>query len=159
MEHWTESIPGMAYTMSEGKPLIYIVDDSNDYRLIVSLIFRRSLNQYRIQCFESGTALCAHVRTGTDMEDVPCLILMDNNMPGLSGPQTIAILKQQSNWKEIPTIIISSSLSAEEQQEAYASGADFYMQKPITMNELKEQLGQLCQYWTEVDLVNRRSGC
>lgn len=152
-----ESSEGVAYGRGEIQPLIYIVDDSEDYRFMVSLVFSRSLPQYRIQFFESGMALCAHIET--DPAEVPCLILMDTDMPGLSGPQTLTILRQHAIWKEVPTIIISSSKSAEDQQTAYTSGANFYMQKPTTMLGLKVELGQLCQYWSEVGIGKRSSGC
>jgi CheY-like chemotaxis protein len=131
--------------MSIDRPLIYIVDDSADYRFFVSQVFKRYLTEYRVEYFESGTALCAHL--SPEPLELPCLILMDHQMPGLSGPQTIAMLKHQAIWKEIPMIIISSSLSAEDQQMAYDSGADSYRQKPITILQLKEELAQLCQDW------------
>lgn len=152
-----ESIEGAAYGTGEIQPLIYIVDDSEDYRFMVSLVFRRSLPQYRIQYFESGMALCVQVET--DPVEVPCLILMDTDMPGLSGPQTLTILRQHPIWKDVPTIIISSSKSAEDQQMAYTSGANFYMQKPTTILALTEELGQLCHYWSKVGVGTRGSGC
>ena len=134
--------------MSEPQPLIYIIDDSADYRFMVSHIFKRLLPQYRVHYFESGRALCAHL--GTEPIHLPCLILMDNNMPGLSGPQTLTFLKRHPHWQSVPAIIITSSTSPQDEQEAYASGAVAYQLKSITMKSLKEQLTQLCAYWAEV---------
>jgi CheY-like chemotaxis protein len=141
--------------MSESQPLVYIVDDSADYRFLVGQIFKRFLTQYNVQYFESGLALCAHL--GTEPVDLPCLILMDHNMPGLSGPQTLTFLKQHSYWESVPAIIISSSTSPQDKQEAYASGAVAYLLKSSTMESLKGQITQLCQYWAEASLLMRKS--
>jgi CheY-like chemotaxis protein len=130
------------------RPLIYIVDDSADYRFFVSQVFKRFLTQYRVQYFESGTALCAHL--GVEPVELPCLILMDHQMPGLSGPQTLTYLKQHPSWRTVPTIIVSSSTSSEDQQEALQAGAISYLVKPVAFVSLKEQLTQLCEHWSVV---------
>ena len=142
--------------MNQVRPLIYVVDDNDDYRFIVSQVFKRSLTQYRTQYFNSGRDLCKHIES--DLVEVPWLILIDYDMPGLNGPQTIAFLKQQASWKEVPMIIVSSGMSPEEQQIAYNSGADSYRQKPTTLNQLQSELGQLCDYWAEVCVETRRYG-
>lgn len=134
--------------MNTERPLVYIVDDSADYRFFVSQVFKRFLTQYRVQYFESGTALCAHL--GIEPLDLPCLILMDHRMPGLNGPQTLTYLRQHPGWQTVPTVIMSSSTSHEDQQEALQAGASRYLVKPVAFVSLKEQLTLLCEYWSAV---------
>jgi CheY-like chemotaxis protein len=71
-------------------------------------------------------------------------------MPGLSGPQTLIYLKQHPGWQTVPVIIISSSTSPEDQQEALLAGAVRYLVKPGAFVLLKEQLTLLCNYWSTV---------
>ena len=132
--------------MRVSQPLIYCVDDSADFRFLVGQVFKRFLAQYIVEFFESGTAL--YERLGIGSVAVPHLILMDGQMPGLSGPQTLSRLKQHGSWQNVPTVIISSSTSASDKQEAYASGAVEYVVKPINLGTLTQQLTLLCKRWT-----------
>ena len=137
--------------MSVSQQLVYVVDDSADYRFLVGQVFKRFLKQYRVQYYESGTALCAQL--GTEPVDMPFLILMDNEMPGLTGPQTLSFLKGHPYWQKVPIIIISSNTSPEEKQRAYTLGAASYLFKPLGIEEHKEQLSSVCQYWSEAGVT------
>ncbi len=132
--------------MGAVRKLIYIVDDSADYRFLVGQVFKRFLTQYTVHFFESGTALFEHAKT--EPADLPGLVLIDGQMPGLSGIETLLLLRQQRHWQNIPVAIVSSNNSISDQQEAYDSGASSYLVKPIDFISLRDQLGRLCQQWT-----------
>jgi CheY-like chemotaxis protein len=126
--------------------LVFIVDDSADYRLLVSQVFKRYLTQYKTRFFTSGTALLEHLQT--EAPERPFLVLIDGHMPEMSGLETLALLKQNVHWQKVPIVIVSSGSSTNDQQQAYASGADSYLVKPTDMASLTEQIGLLCQRWS-----------
>src|SRR6186713_1508561 len=63
---------------------------------------------------------------------LPSLVVLDLNMPRLSGTQTLRELKSIAHYKEIPVIIFSSSLNVIEMHECRQLGALSYMVKPFT---------------------------
>lgn len=132
--------------MSPPQQLVFIVDDSADYRLLVSQVFKRHLTQYTTRFFTSGTALLEHLRTEAPQR--PFLVLMDGHMPEMSGIETLALVKQHPQWQKVPIVIISSSESSSDLQQAYASGADSYLIRPTDLASLTEQIGLLCQHWS-----------
>ncbi|HEY0109908.1 MAG TPA: response regulator [Fibrella sp.] len=135
--------------MSAPQRVVYIVDDSADYRFLVGQVFKRFLTQYCVRFFESGVALFDYLNSGPG--NMPFLILMDGHMPELGGAETLTLLRQRAGCEKVPVVIVSSSTSSSDQQRAYESGADSYLVKPSDMVSLKEALGILCQHWSAIE--------
>jgi len=86
------------------------------------------------------------------MEKVPWLdlILLDLNLPGISGMEVLRIIKNDNKLKIIPVIILTSSDDSDETIQAYAYGADDYMLKPVTSQKLWGMLCEINLYWQEI---------
>jgi DNA-binding response OmpR family regulator len=68
------------------------------------------------------------------------LILLDINMPELNGFNVCQMIKNENNFKDIPIIFITSSISDEDIHQAFSSGGVDYIKKPINMMELKQRV-------------------
>lgn len=124
--------------------LLYVVDDSPDYRMLVEVVFRRFLPDYELRFFESGNELKHHaLRTA----ERPGLILLDRHMPGQDGAQVLQLLKQHPTWQIVPVVMVSNNASQEEKEECYRLGANSFLQKPIGFEPLKDLLTSTCYYW------------
>ena len=66
---------------------------------------------------------------------LPCLIVLDLNMPKLNGTQTLQLLKTDSRFKDIPVIIYSTSLNPQERNKCLKLGAHSYVNKPVSFTE------------------------
>ncbi|MBC3787500.1 response regulator [Spirosoma utsteinense] len=132
----------------EKTPLLYIVDDSPDYRLLVQIVFKRFLPDYTLRFFESGNDLRHHaLRT----QERPGLILLDRHMPGQDGAQVLQLLKQHPFWQTVPVVMVSSDASEEEMEECYRMGANSFLQKPIGFEPLRQLLVSTCYYWLSLN--------
>ncbi|WP_218160525.1 response regulator [Spirosoma endophyticum] len=138
--------------------MLYVVDDEADYRFLVNQVFKRSLPQYAVRFFASGYELYECILTesgsfGSGRKENslvhPGLILLDLHMPDFSGLQTLTYLKQHLQWRRIPTVIMSSSLSTEEKGACYDAGANSFLNKPTELNQLTETMQSVCRYWLE----------
>ena len=69
---------------------------------------------------------------------VPCLIVLDLNMPKMNGTQTLENLKADDRFKHIPVIIYSTSINPFEQAKCVSLGAHSYITKPISLRESLE---------------------
>lgn len=69
---------------------------------------------------------------------LPCLIILDLNMPKLNGTQTLQLLKNDHRFKSIPVVIYSTSLNPAEREKCLLMGAHSYITKPVSFNESTE---------------------
>jgi len=110
--------------MSAGKVLI--VDDEPQIRRVLRVIL--SGEKYETAEARSGDAALLKFR-----EFLPDIVLLDLNMPGLSGLETCRILRESS---DVPIIVLTVRNEEEEKVEALDAGADDYVTKPFGKQEL-----------------------
>lgn len=133
-------------------PLIYIVDDDTDYRLLLQLLFKRSFPHYAVRFFSGGEALLEGL---AKMHQLPNLILLDRHMPEFDGHQTLEFLKLHITYKRIPVVMMSAHATKKEIEDCYESGVNSFLQKSRDAISLQEALSLICRYWLEFNLVSR----
>ena len=79
----------------------------------------------------------------------PDLILLDLNMPGMGGKEFLKEIKINEQLCTIPVIILTTSNSEVDVQECYKLHAAGYIQKPGSVQKLKEIMGKSIRYWFE----------
>ena len=80
----------------------------------------------------------------------PDLILLDLNMPKLDGREVLAMLKSDPNFCHIPIVVLTTSQQKGDILHCYRLGANSFIVKPITFQELVEVMSNLCRYWFEI---------
>jgi len=110
--------------MSEQKPCIFLVDDN-----IVNLnLGKNALRQnYTVITIPSGEKLFASLK-----KVKPDLILLDINMPDISGYDAIKKLKLDPETENIPVIFLTGKSEAEDEKFGFSLGADDYITKPFS---------------------------
>jgi two-component system chemotaxis response regulator CheY len=71
------------------------------------------------------------------------LILTDINMPDINGLELLAFLKSNPRYREIPTVVITTEGKAEDRQRGLALGADEYLIKPFSPENLIASIKRL----------------
>lgn len=66
---------------------------------------------------------------------LPCLIVLDLNMPKLNGTQTLQQLKSDQRFRNIPVVIYSTSINPLEREKCLQMGAHSYLTKPLSFTE------------------------
>lgn len=121
--------------LSFRKRVVLIVDDSVVDRRVAQHIV--SL-KYSIVLAKNGHEAIALVK-----EKKPDLILLDYLMPELTGADVCKILKQDSLFKDIPIIILTTYDTQEICQKSLEHGADVFMTKPIDQVNLLNKISEL----------------
>jgi CheY-like chemotaxis protein len=80
----------------------------------------------------------------------PGLLILDLNLPGTDGLRMLQEIRADPVLKAIPVIIFSTSSSAREIEACYLAGANSYIVKPSSPDELFEVIRRLKEYWLEV---------
>ena len=65
-----------------------------------------------------------------------CLIILDVVMPGLNGLEVLSKFKMQSHTEAIPILMLTGESKAEDIMAGYSVGADYYITKPFTRQQL-----------------------
>jgi DNA-binding response OmpR family regulator len=73
----------------------------------------------------------------------PDLIILDNRMPGLRGPEVLPVLKRQSRTSAIPVLVLTSLTGKNAMAEAFRAGAADYMAKPFLPQDLADRISSL----------------
>ncbi len=79
---------------------------------------------------------------------LPCLIILDINMPKMNGLECLKILKQHSVYKNIPVFILSSSREQQDVDSSFSGGISGYILKPVEFNEFLRSIKVLNGHWT-----------
>jgi two-component system chemotaxis response regulator CheY len=120
--------------MSEVRTLI--VDDSSVMRKIVE----RSLRQAGLDplvVFEAGSGTEGlEVLRGRQVD----LILSDINMPSMDGLEFLRQIREQKLAPGVPIVMITTESSEEHVKQAIAAGAQGYIRKPFTAEQVKERV-------------------
>ncbi len=129
-------------------PQVCIVDDTDDYRLILKHLFKQYFPHYSIALFANGSDFWEALG---QFNQSPFLILLDRHMPGLDGHQTLLRLKKHPVYRKIPVVMMSAGASVQEVNGCYEACANSFLSKPMDFDQLRQQLGLVCQYWLETN--------
>ena len=75
---------------------------------------------------------------------MPCLIILDINMPVMDGKVTLSKIKSLDKYRDIPVVMFSTSSSSAEKLYAQNMGADF-ITKPITYSDMESLVNQFAK--------------
>jgi len=126
---------------------ILIVDDDADDREIVKDAFETLQNNYEYVFLENGDRLLEHLNTADT--NGSSLILLDLNMPGKDGRESLKEIKTDKRFSHIPTIIFTTSSSPRDKQLSYEMGANCFVTKPDTFKKLSELADYISKLWLQ----------
>jgi|SRR5580658_4619829 chemotaxis family two-component system response regulator Rcp1 len=86
----------------------------------------------------------------------PHLILLDLNLPALSGRETLSLIKNDDSFKEIPTVILTTSDSEEDISYCYKNYANCYVRKPTRWDAFGEVVKHVNDVWLGMALLPAR---
>ncbi|ARU55538.1 response regulator receiver [Oleiphilus messinensis] len=132
-----------------GKPLIMLVDDDPDDLYLVKTAFNQTEFQPRFMFVNSGESLMHYLGSIKPFSgaQIPSLILLDLNMPVMDGKKTLESLKHQEQYRSIPVIVYTTSTSKLDIEEAYRLGANSYVIKAGTLEEMVKTMDSIGNYW------------
>ncbi|HTA76452.1 MAG TPA: response regulator [bacterium] len=132
---------------------ILVADDDEGDRFLINKAMKANGVENQIQFLEDGQKLVDHLTENLksthpgDKPSLPCLILLDLNMPLLDGWEALKIVKNHAQLREIPVVILTNSDNPEDVTSSYLEGANSFFTKPLDYLDLVRLMGLLKNYW------------
>lgn len=139
------------------KQTILIVEDSDDDYETTEIALREShLSNPIMRCESGEDALEYLAQFSTDSAaSRPGIILLDLNMPGIGGRRVLETIKADSNLRDIPVIILTTSTDDRDIKDCYHMGANTYISKPVDLTSFMDAIKRLKEYWFEIAILPR----
>jgi CheY-like chemotaxis protein len=115
------------------RTLLYVEDDAANLRLAERLIARRP--DLRLLSATDGTLGVAMARTSQ-----PEVILMDINLPGISGIEALKLLREDATTKHIPVVALSANAIPRDIARGIEAGFFRYLTKPLRIDDFMDTL-------------------
>ena len=83
----------------------------------------------------------------------PRLILLDVNLPKINGIEVLKRIKEDSELKIIPVVMLTTSSNRLDMENCFRHCANSYIVKPLDFQNFIEQMKQVAQYWLEINHI------
>lgn len=117
---------------------ILLVDDDPEDRMIVHDGMRELGAGDFLEFAESGELALALLDKKFEAGALPCLVVLDLNMPRMNGTEILKAIKNNTRLKDIPVVIYSTSINPLEKERCLGLGAHSYIIKPVSFKESVE---------------------
>ncbi len=115
---------------------VLIVDD--ELNIVTALEFLLQKSGYEVMTAQNGDEALQRVESFA-----PDLVLLDVMMPRISGYEVCRRMRERADWKHIKIIMLSAKGREAEVSKGVSLGADLYVTKPFSNNELVGKIGEL----------------
>ena len=120
-------------------PYILLVDDDDDDVEMLSSSLEAA--GIKTSFYNSSDKALDFLRQVEEPSDMPLLIILDSNLPGLTGKETLALIKSDDKTKRIPVIMYSTSMPLQFQNKLLQLGAYSCYGKARTYKDFTQQVG------------------
>lgn len=118
---------------------ILLVDDDIDDRLIFAELLRSMEPDIDLNFAENGLEMVSLLEK-TPTVELPEMVILDQNMPKMTGKESLIYLKNNDRYRNIPTIIYSTYQVKDFYRECLSLGARDVVAKPDTMQAYREMI-------------------
>jgi len=130
-----------------------LVDDRPEDQLLAQEAFELLAPGGTLTCLSSGEEALRWLRSGKGGADV---ILLDVNMPGMSGFEVLCALKADPALACLPVVMLSTSGAYTDVQTAYTLHASSYLVKAQEFGQFLEQIDAFLAYWRNNRVIQAR---
>ena len=131
---------------------ILLVEDNPDDELLTLRALKKNNIANEVVIARDGVealdflfATGAHAGRDTTMQ--PQVVLLDLNLPRISGHEVLKRLRADPRTRHLPIVVLTSSKEEEDLLESYSNGANAYVRKPVEFSQFTEAVKTLGLFW------------
>lgn len=132
--------------------IVLLVEDSPADREIIRRAFASGVPDCELASVLDGESALSYLErrdeyTPPAEAPMPDLILLDLNLPNLSGREVLERIRASQNLRHIPIIILTTTQAPHEIMECYRLGANCFLTKPAGFPQFVKLVRQTCDFW------------
>jgi DNA-binding response OmpR family regulator len=128
-------------------PDIFYVEDDQDFAFIMQYAVREVSEDLTVSIAQDGNSALTTLQRFADEKHRPKLILLDLNLPGLSGLDVLKRIKEIPFFKYVPVILFSTSDDVNDVRSSLEIGANAFLTKPSGYHNLIICIRSLYDFW------------
>ncbi len=128
---------------------ILLVEDNPDDVDLTIMALEKSSIMNEVKIARDGEA-ALRVLLGSEGEEppkLPAVVLLDLNMPKISGMEVLKEIRRNERTRRLPVVILTSSGEERDIMQGYDLGANSYIRKPVDFDNFVHAMKQLGLYW------------
>jgi two-component system, response regulator len=131
------------------KPYILLVEDNPDDIELTRRAFEKNHIANDVVIVRDGEEACRFLFDDAvrDGRGLPQLILLDLNLPKITGLEVLERIRSDERTALLPTVVLTSSKQEEDLVVSYRLGVNSYVRKPVDFNEFVDAVRQVGLYW------------
>ena len=136
-----------------GKPVeILLVEDNKGDVGLVEDVFEESKIRNNLHVAEDGeeAMLYLHAEGKFSGSPRPDIIILDLNLPKKDGREVLREIKEDSNLKNIPVVVLTTSNAEKDILGVYGLHANAYVTKPLDFDQFIKVVGSIVNFWLEI---------
>ena len=139
--------------MDDSNYTILLVEDDENDAMLMKMAFQKNNIPNPVHWAKDGLEAIEYLN-GTEvyadrkLYPFPEVLILDLKMPRMSGLELLAWIREHPEFRVIPTIIMTSSRQDLDIEKAYSLGANTYMVKPCSSEELAKMVKTAHEYWS-----------
>lgn len=131
------------------RPILLVEDDQVD-----AMTVRRALKELHVLNplvhVENGEEALGYLRDAVN--ERPCIILLDLNMPIMTGIEFLQHAKRDDRLRRLPVVVLTTSEEQKDKIESFNLGVAGYMRKPVDYRQFVDVMLSIDTYWTLSEL-------
>jgi CheY-like chemotaxis protein len=140
-------------------PILYVEDGPDDV-LFMQRAFQKVAPEVELRVITNGQEAADFFDADrADQSPVTlALVILDLNLPGRSGLEVLAQIRQKSRFKTVPVILFSASNQQKDINACYLEGCNAYLLKPSNPESLKNLVALINDFWLKENLYSKMPG-
>lgn len=127
-------------------PILLVEDNPMDLDLTLRA-FRKKRLSNQIEIARDGEEALAWLPRWVAGEPLPAVILLDINLPKVTGLEVLRRIKEHDRFRRIPVVMLTSSREDRDLRAAYDLGVNSYIEKPVSFSKFIEVAEHIELYW------------
>ena len=137
--------------MNREKIILLVEDNADDEFLTIRALKKKNILNEVVVARDGAEALDYLFGSGknadAELPRLPELILLDLNLPKVSGLEVLRKIRENDRTRLLPVVILTTSIEERDKIESYSLGANSYIQKPVDFEQFSDAILRVGVYW------------